>query len=296
MWLIYSLLYPIGYTISGLIDKTIIDHHVKNVRAYPIVISLAQTLIIVPLALLGGIVFTPFLILWPILIGLLTGLNYFFFARALVIEGLSTIVPLIYLYPIFVVIFSNLFLGEKIALLKWLAIILIIFGSILISLERKLNRKIVIKRVFWLILSLAFVQGIIETMDKYAIINLPLSSVLFYYSLGFLIFNLGFLLVPSLRIETKRLVSKLKLSLVIGLKEAIIILANISFYLAIEVAPVSYVSAIGASQPFFVFLAVWSLGSLWPNYFKEKIQGAILIQKLTSTILIFAGVLIIALF
>ncbi len=70
-----------------------------------------------------------------LVIGMILGLVFVLYNKALLIEEVSRVTPLFYLSPLFVLLFASLFPGESLSLKRYPGIGLLVFSAISVSLR-----------------------------------------------------------------------------------------------------------------------------------------------------------------
>ncbi|MCX6778625.1 MAG: DMT family transporter, partial [Candidatus Magasanikbacteria bacterium] len=165
MWLIISI---IGYflnAIAAVVDKILISKRISNPAVYVFFISLLG---------LVGFVLAPWGFSW---------IGWWFFGVSLV-TGASFVLALLYLFkalkiaessratpfigglsPIFVFLFSFFLLGERLNVKQIVAFLIIILGTVLISLGKSHTKSV--SRFYFLAVFSALMFGLSYTLTKY---------------------------------------------------------------------------------------------------------------------------------
>ena len=114
-WLIFVILACLFWTSCNLIGKVLLTKYVKNIFVYAIFIGFVGLLplLLIPFKSLA-IPNTPLLV-----VSIITGMLYIYalmpYFKALSIEEVSRVIPLWRFTPLFVLIFSVGFIGEKLS-------------------------------------------------------------------------------------------------------------------------------------------------------------------------------------
>lgn len=139
--LICSILNPIVYGFVNTIDKTIVSRRVHHTSSYVVLVGIVDALI--------GLIFLAFgdwshdkisKLKWydfvlPIVSGICCGLCNLLYFFAMEWADASKVVGTESVYPLFVVIWSLIFLSEKIPALSYVGIGLSIIGGVLLSMD-----------------------------------------------------------------------------------------------------------------------------------------------------------------
>lgn len=299
-WFHFAILSAIFFAGSNILDKFILEKRIKNYLAYFIAggsIWFVFALILFSFLFLSPISTSLPIILLSIASGILAGTTWLLWYKALSKEEVSRTIAVYYLYPIFVALLARIFLREEISFLKWLAIVLAVCGAILISLKReKLSQKIVLRTVFPIILLASFIEGAMETIDKYVLFQISPWHLIVLGSFGlFIMTSLIFICSLNSRRETIRIFLNFSILKPVLLVNFLYFLATLLFFFAASLASITYVSAVSVSQPLFVFLLTIILSWRFPQILQEPIDRRTILIKIFSIILVVGGILIIIL-
>lgn len=315
-WLLVTIIAYFLLAIAAVVDKTLLK---KGAIPNPFVYTFY-------IAILGGVLMVlllPFGILWP-------GISQFWVAMAaggtftvglwlmfaaLRKEEASRLTPMIGgLTPIVVVLLATSFLGEILFHNQIIALIFIIIGTFLISLEfdqKKgalvwLKQKITfqrqyelprVRRTLMFALPAAIFFGLSWVLTKDVYNHQPFISGFFWIRLGALIIGLIPLLWPKVRqaaFKKQRADqnnSKTKYRFLFG--QACGGAGTILTQIAVSIASVSIVQALQGVQYVFIFIIVFLSTYLTPRFLKEKLSSQIIIQKLIAIVLIGLGLYLI---
>ncbi|MCX6742015.1 MAG: EamA family transporter [Candidatus Pacearchaeota archaeon] len=292
-WIIFAIFAAFLGAVTNIIDKYILTKVVRK--------PLVPVLIIGILGLIYGIII--FLVrgfgnltISLILIGLLSGifytLTYLFYFKAVKVGEISRIAIAERIKPLLVLLLATLFLGEILAAKNYLGIILIFFGTVLISF-RKGKKLFLEKGMGYRLLSCIFF-AVAAILGKYLLNFTDYFTVFAYMQLGIfltllLVFNKKFsLIVETAKESGKKGIGMIVISQILGL---------LSVFLAViatSKGPVSIVSAFISIQPLFVLFLVFILSWFYPSIIKEELSGKAWIIKFISVVLIVMGVVLIS--
>lgn len=297
MWLIYALLNPFFFTISGYIEKFLIDKKIKNPVA---------------LTILGGIIyfFTGIVILFLfhfpviptgeiialIIAGILLQLYLVTFYKALALDEASRVIPLFNLVPLITLVFSVIFLGERLTNQQLVAFLILLSGAFMISIEKFDMRILKPRKSLWYMILTSLMYAAVVLLFKFVVIYQNFWVTTGYKALGGGIGALLLFTIPSYRkgflYELKKANHLVWTSLLSN--QATIMLGELAGSFAISLAPVSLVTAVEGTQPVFVLIGGILLSLLVPHIIKEDITKKTLVIKTIAIVLITLGVCLIS--
>ena len=136
MWIFLSLASAVTLAVVNLTDKRLLDHHLPNLECLYAWVAFALAVYIVgALAIFGAPADTaaPY-VLAALASGFTFGVGYALLFIGLKLDEASRAVGISQIYPIFVAILAATFLGEDLGPMQWAAIVLVVLGTIVISL------------------------------------------------------------------------------------------------------------------------------------------------------------------
>jgi drug/metabolite transporter (DMT)-like permease len=152
-------------------------------------------LIWIPYALFAGIDFSqiPQVLPYALLSGILSEAFVFF---ALSRGEISLTGSLFATYPIFTILFSHFINHDQLNAMQWITILLVIFGTVLITLPTRVKNGLKQKKMYlvWPLLA-AFAVGISDTLSKHVIDQTSAPTFLFCLSLAQIPVAIGYLLI-----------------------------------------------------------------------------------------------------
>ncbi len=136
IFLVCAICSPFFEALMNITDKYVISSRVRKPMSYAVVEGAVNLILGVMLALcLDWSVVTLRVMLYPAIAGVIFGAQYYIYYHLLAKEDVSTVVGLIYLYPVIVALLSFFFLGEKFSLITYGGITLILVGGLMLSLK-----------------------------------------------------------------------------------------------------------------------------------------------------------------
>ena len=301
LWVLLIILSTLIFAGCNLFDKFILEKRLQqNFWVYFVFGGFIWLILGLIIALFSSPFHYPLLIiLLSILSGLLMGLNWLLFYKAITHEEVSRVISLIYLFPIFVAIAAKFLLNEKIIFIKWIAIVLAIVGAILISIKKdEVKKSFRLSPAFFYVIIIATLsEPAVEIIDKYVLTSVSPWHLLSLNTMGFALIALVFFAISkTIRHNIVKLIFNSKNFLLVGGAHLIYLLGNLIFLMAAALAQITYVAAISAVQPVFVFILTVISSLATPQLLKESLDKRTLIIKIVSILLVVSSVLIIILF
>jgi len=289
-WFILAFLAPVLWSVCNVIDKFLLEKHIRNPISYQIIITFFNTINIIIILLIAPISTNFYGFLFGIITGLLGVIAVIFYNKSMIYEEASRVVPLTYLSSIFVLILAYIFLGEVFNFEKYLGIIFIVMGGALIS-YKKIERKWYFSSAVKFILISALLWGASSIISKYTLGFIDFFTLTLWQLIGYLIFGPLFLLSRKVRtsfLKDIRVFNK-KFIILMVLNTLIYLIAVLSFLFAASIEMISLVYAIVSTQPFFIFIYMLMISKLAPKIVKERIDKSTILLKLIAIFLIFFG-------
>jgi len=292
-WTTFSILAALIWSIVNIVDKYVLSKLVSRPIIPLIVLGfvglITSIFVFVATGLQGLSSFNIFLAL---VAGVFYALMGFFYFQAVKVEEISKVAPLFYLSPFFILVIAGLTLGEVFPPIKYLGILLLIIGAILISM--KSLSSFTFGKAFWLMilssLSLAFSQVLTKHLLNFA----DFWTVFAYIRVG------AFLaLVPAIYLNFSELKaiykeSGAKVFGIMSFNESLNLVGVLFITLAATTGFVTLVNALSSIQPFFVLFFTVLLSIFLPSILKEEISKSTIFLKATSIGMMFVGALLVA--
>lgn len=280
--ILFAILSPCIWAAVNVFDKYLVEHKVKHTFGFSIVSGFVYIIL--------GSVISIFLdwsgiklsdMIFPILAGLFLGVQLYIYYHANKKADISYLIGIYYLYPIFVIILSILFLREFIPLIGYFGAILAISGAVFMSSKiRKINGGIL-----WLITLMMLTGALSEFFVKISTNNISIWHGVALNSIAMGISTFPMLLNKKIRMHFFVEMKRIHFSFI---SEAATILAIAFLFLGMKGLPASVVSSLGAVQPLFVVI----FEKIAHHKLKAIIKDNSFKFKIGSAILIVAGVII----
>ena len=295
-WLLIALLAPTLWAVTNHIDKYLLNQQLdqRGIGALLTASALIGLTCMLAIVLLrpGVLHISLFHSLMMVANGVLYIVGLLPYLYALQRDETSIIVPLFQTTAIFSYLLGLIFLDEQLSIRQLAAVLLLVGGAVIISLERKWQLVQFKADVFWLMLLAALLNALNWFVFKYVAIQDDFWATSFWEYAGFLLTALFILLaVPPYRrdfVVAMRHGGRQMIGLS-ALNELIGIGAKTATNIASLLAPLALVSSINGLQPLFTFIYGIVLTYYLPRYGSERLSRGIVMQKTTALVLIIAG-------
>lgn len=300
MWILVALVSAATLALVHLTDKRLLDHHLPNIDTLYAWVAIGLAVYIAgALAIFGIPGDTSFsFILVALASGLALGIGYALLFVALKVDEASRAVAISQIYPIFVALLAVPFLGEHLSPFQWASIILVVLGTMIISLPAiprsrgalKPSRGVPAAVVSGLFLAVGFFTA------KLALSESSLTTVFIYQQVGTLLAFLPFCR-PSVCAQLFRAMKQPSTVGLLLVGEGMLPLVVVAgALLATSLGPVSLVTAFLATTPLFVFLLATLLSQARWHLMEEVLSPRALAMKFAAIAMIVAGVSSLGLF
>ncbi len=292
MWFILASLSAFVYSLRGILEKWSLQ------KVDPYILALAVRLFALPLFTLPfifGISTFPVLSELPLrfwgavfLISFVsTPMEMIFFYKALKIEEVSYVAPLLGLSPLMTTIFGAILFREFPTAMGVFGMMIIVFALYVLNLEKKNEhfldpfKHLISNQAFKYIMLMLLSYSLSILIDKLAIKS---SNIYFYSLVNYFFVSIALLLIAI--VKAKKSMSQLRVNLVpFSLIGFVVAVYTWLRFAALEQGNVGYVSAILSSSVFFSII----LGVI---FFKEKNVA----KKVLVGVLILMGLAIVKIF
>ncbi len=295
-WISIAISSAAALGMVNIFDSHLISKRMPSLRAFllPVgLITLVLGLIFLCLFPLPGNLST-----WPLVVAVASGLlrtaSVAILLYTLKREEVSRVVPVVSIYPVFVVIMAVPLLGETLNYLQWLAIAIVVAGAVMVSIKRRPgNPANWLGGTFFLLLGSSLLLALADVAAKYA-----LSYISFWnmYWISILSMAVIFLLISLRRHVIKELANIKRprpILLLVLVNETLVVVGAVLLFWAMERGPVSLVSTIAGTRPIFVVIYALILSRFWPAFLVWQPGRAALVLKLVAISLIVGGIAII---
>ena len=295
-WVLIATLSSVVYAAVSLTDKQILSKHKLDLYPFCLFAGSVNLLISLIIFLFLNIPSLQFIgIMKGISVGVLWGLAIWIMFSILKKREITRVELIFQSSPIFVIIMATLFLGENLSIPIIFSFVLMMFGSILASIEFNKQSSGLDKKDLLFLLFSAFLVGVASIVLKSNSKEIGEIHALALRGIGIGI-TLG---VPSFRISSFRILidylTNIKKGPFIVSTELGAALANMLIIIAITSGPVSVVQAIMGTRPVFIFLGSIILTIFGIKSFENWSKTNTLI-KMISLIMVTSGLITLSLF
>jgi len=293
-WFVFALIAPIFWSICNVLDKFLLEKHIKDPIAYELLISLFNIMSIIILLLIAPISMSIYGFILGIIVGIFGTIAVIFYNKSMIDEEASRVVPLVYLDAIFVSMLAYIFLGEVFNLQKYLGIIFIVIGGVLISFK-KITKKWNFSPTVKFILVAGLLWAGASVISKYTLNIIDYFSITTWQLLGYQFITPFLFLSRNIRKNFFSYAKKFnkKICLLMIINTLIYLIGVLSFYYATSISSISLVYAIVSTQPFFIFIYTLIITKVAPDIIREEIDKSTILLKIIAICLIFFGTIFI---
>lgn len=298
-WLLIAITAHFIFALVFAVDKFIVSEMMLRPRVYAFYVGLlgGLTILLAPF----GFGLLPFR---QMTAGLLAGILFvgatLFFYKSIQLAEVSKIAPVIGgATPIFTLILSYWFLGERLSSGQLLAFFLLVAGGIIMLWpgRKKLNhrsiRNSLLKRLcFAMLAALFFALSFVLT--KFLFIHQAFINSFIWTRLGGVLGAGLLLLWPANRqiiLKTSKMI-KLKTGALVVSNKALAAFAFILLNYAIYLGSVTLVNALQGIQYAFLLIIALFLSKKFPQIIKEQVSQGAILQKIIAILFIGLGLVI----
>ena len=297
-WFLIALITPFAHSIANFIDKILLSKYFRSFSLFVFIIySAITTIIVLPIFIIfggTGILQIPFKdIILLITAGICSAGAIYFYLFALYREDASVVVPFFQLIPIFTFILGFVILNEVLSVGQVIGSAIIIFGTIILSIEIEEGKKIRFRRhVVAAMIAMSTLMALGGVLFKFVAVsnNFWLSN--FWESVGFVLVGSAIFLIrrkdrdeffSSIKLH------KLKITLAVLLSEIITLGGNLSLNFAFLLAPVALVRVVEGYQPIFALVIGIMITKMFPKVLQEKMHWKHMVPKILTIMIILIG-------
>jgi drug/metabolite transporter (DMT)-like permease len=292
-WIFIAFIGPIFHGFANVLDNYLANKLFKNVWTLAFYATLFNILFL-PLVLIIEIPGIPTLSIIPFLliVGVIDILYLFPYYKALQNDDTSIISALFSLGKIFVPFFAFLLVGEKLQLTQYLGFLIIILGSVSLTLNN--HRILRLSKSFFYMLFCSILLALEAVVYKYIFEHVGWSTGFVWATPVSTVLALGFLFIPRIRQDIIRHAKDIKRNIPIFVSmEFLTFGGTVAATYAISLVPVTLKESISAFEPFFPLFYALVLGRFFPHLFREHIDRRSVIKKLLIFGIMIIGIILV---
>jgi drug/metabolite transporter (DMT)-like permease len=232
----------------------------------------------------------PVPILTAIASGLIRSMAVYIMLYNLSREQVSQVIPVVYTYPIFVAIIAVFLLGETLNFTGWLAIVIVVAGSVMVSINSSPSGDNAIRIDLLLKLFLAsLLFAVADVTGKYALDYMSPWNM--YWLTSFCMTGVFFIISVRPDVVRNLVTMKNKAStLVITIINETLAPVGLALSLsALKRGPVSLVSTIVGTRPMFVLLFAFIVSRIAPSFLQLDTGKKMIVLRIIATAMIVGG-------
>ncbi len=296
-WVSLAIIATVAIGLVNILDSHLITRRMPGLSAFllPVGISLflysLVTFLLFPLP--QGIE------TWPVLAaagsGLVRAVSIFILLYILKTEEVSIAIPVFHTFPVFVAIMAVPLIGEELGYMQWLAIAIVVIGSVIISARRGAGGITGwLGKTFFLLLGASLLTAIANIASKYALDYMSYWNIFWVSTFCMAAVYLLISWRPAVLRQLIEMPGRNRALALIGLNEALAMTGILLAYRAMEDGPVSLVSTITGSRPVVVFFLVLLVRRFIPRLLvEEQVGRSSMVIRLAATLMIAGGIAII---
>ena len=295
-WVTAAILSAAALSVTNIIDSHLLSRRMPSFQSYLLPMGIVYLIFGWILAALFPL--PQGIAPWPVLITVISSIlrtaGITIMLYTLRSEEVSQVVPVTNTYPIFVAIMAVPILGESLSYLKWLAIIIVVAGAVMISIKQSPSGATIwLSKPFIILFGASLLLAGANLTSKYA-----LTYVSFWHLSWFIALCLGavFLLTSLRPYAIKQLINLENKNSTMGLIILAMIFAMAAMtlaFLAMGMGPISLVSAVVSIRPIFVLILALILSRISPMSLEWQPGKGMLTLRFIATAMIVGGVTII---
>ncbi len=288
-WFYFALLSSIVIAAVNIVDKVLISNYNISPLVYAVVIAATSLMPLVILPFIDFKVLSVAALTFAMLVGFVRVYYTLPYFKALTIEEVSRVIPLLQLMPVFVLILSTVFLQEVLRLQDYTGFAFLVIGGTLCAV--RLKKGIRLSTAFYLMIGSSFLLAVYSVGLKVLFSSQDFYSVFMWVQIAGFLTLFQFMLIKPLRstlvITYKNTRTRIG-ALIIG-EQAVAYVSVFAYNYAIAHGPISLVSAVISTQPLFVLLYATLLSYRFPKILKEELSKQDIILKCIGIAVIFLG-------
>jgi len=294
-FVLFALLASVFWALGNVLDKTVLTDHIEDAVTVTFLTGVFAGLFPLVLPLLGLASIPPLeVLLYSLTAGVIYIIPVYLYMKALSMEEVSRVVPVMNTTPVFVTVLGAIFISEVFTFSTYLGIFIAVAGAVLVSSQNFGKEFFDLKanKAFWTILAGTFLFAVYSVFAKWILNFTDFWNMFFWSRMGGLFPVALLLLRTSTREKISSTLGSLKESRIelLGVSELFNNLGVLSQTVAFSLGPVALAQTITSVQPLIVLVAVLGLHHLRGYSLDEELSRQTVIMKGIAGILVVVGV------
>jgi uncharacterized membrane protein len=297
-WIITALAAAIISSIGNVFDSFLVSKKMPSLTSFLIPMGVTQVLAACVLLVIFPFPNTADFrhILITVGAAIINASSFLILLNSLRTNEVSRAIPIISVSPIFVALLSIPLLSATLGYWQWLAVIMTVAGSVLISIQPgRGGGKTRLHKSFFILLLAALMGAIGGIGFKYGLEQISFWNVFGISGICTGSVVLAYSLRKTNLMELKNLPQRTQKIGLVTIDQLVGITSAIIAFKAMGLGPVSLVNAILNIRPVFVFIFSLVLSRFLPNIVNEPLQKKTALIKFTAIAIMTAGIVIISL-
>ena len=286
-WLFLTLAAVFLWGFVNIFDKVLVTDYTRDPLLATVLANFVGLLLLAPLALIFGFSVPELDIL--LIFGLSLVLNLsgvLLYFKAIQGGEASRVITAFNTIPLFTLVLAVLLLGETLSAAKFVGIMLLVLGAVLVSLKK--TQGVCVRKWILLVFLAASFFALDTIITKYLLSFIDFWSLIVLRSIS--ISCIFIALLPLYYKKLKKVVTEKPKAVLLAFAGSAFYLPGRAFLLiALSISTASLVSAIISLQPFFVLLIAIACTRFFPQFLREEIDVGHVSIKLIAVILAVAG-------
>jgi len=293
IWIILSLVAPFFWAASNLVDKIVVENYLDQPNQFMLLLSQFYSVVAVTYLIFFASSFS--LNIFALSCGAMLFCLYYFYAKVLPDEEISSVILVHQIEPVFVLVIAVILLGIYPTSFEWVGFFAVLFGMTYFGFSKKGGGDATISRknIILLIIS-AFFGGISTIFADMASEEISTIDVLGQSAIGYGISGIACLIISeSYRKDALTIFQKFAGIRVtaMGFTGALDMLGYLAFFgaLASSSNP-GFVAVITCIHPAVVFVMGILFSVFAPHVYKEALDKSVISKKLISLLIVSIGI------
>jgi uncharacterized membrane protein len=295
-WFYFALLSSLLISGVNIVDKILISDYRIPPLVYVLVISATSLMPLVTLPFFTLTALSLGVLLFTVVVGFVRIYYTLPYFKALSVEEVSRVIPLLQLTPIFVLILSSLLLHETLTPQDYVAFAFLVLGGTLFAI--RLGKGIRISLAFYLMIISSFLLAVYSVGLKYLYSTEDFFTIFMWVQIAGFIAFFQLLSLRPLRgslVTTYKTTSR-RIGAILVAEQAVAYVSVFFYSYAIAHGPITLISSVGAMQPLFVLLFATIVSYRFPRVLREELTKMDIALKGLGLVAIFAGTYLIQVF